>query len=65
MRNVNRSWPVLEGGVHGLNRTCLMGKLVSEFCLVSVDLEIGPTRSTIDTVKARENTSGDVPARLL
>ncbi len=42
--NVNRSWPLLEGGVHGLNRTCSMGKLVSGFRLVSVDPEIGPCK---------------------
>ena len=56
---------LLEGDVHGLNRTCSMGKSVSEFRLVSVDPEIGPTKSTIDTMKARENISGDVPARLV
>jgi hypothetical protein len=38
---------------------------VSEFRLVSVDPEIGPTKSTFDTMTARENLSGDVPARLL
>jgi hypothetical protein len=64
-RNVTRSWPLLEGGVHGLSRTCSVGKSVSEFRLVSVDPEIGPTKSTIDTMTARENISGDVPARLL
>ena len=64
-RDVNRTWPLLEDGVHGLNRTCSMGKSVSEFRLVSVDPEIGPTKSTIDTMTARENISGDVPARLL
>jgi hypothetical protein len=65
VRNVNRSWPLLEGGVHGLNRTCSIGKPVSEFRLVSFDPEIGPAKSTIDTMRARENISGDVPARLL
>ena len=65
VRNVNRSWPLLEGGVHGLNRTCSMGKSVSEFRLVSVDPEIGPAKSTFDTMTARENISGEVPARLL
>ena len=42
-----------------------MGKSVSEFRLVSVDPEIGPAKSTIDTVTARGNISGDVPARFL
>ncbi len=65
VRNVNRSWPLLKGGVHGLNRTCLMGKSVSDFRLVSVALEIDPAKSTFDTMTARENISGDVPARLL
>ena len=65
VRSVNRSWSLLEGGVNGLNRTCSMGKSVSEFQLVSVDPEIGPAKSTIDTVTARGNISGDVPARLL
>ncbi len=64
-RNVNRSWPLLEEGVHGLNRTCSIGKSVSEFRLVSVDPGIGRTKSTIDTMTARGNISGDVPARLL
>jgi hypothetical protein len=63
-RNVNRAWSLLEGGVHGLNRTCSMGKSVSEFRRVSVDPEIGPTKSTFDTMTARENISEDVPARL-
>jgi hypothetical protein len=40
-------------------------KSVSEFRLVSVDPEIGLTKSTIDTMRARGNISGDVPAGLL
>jgi len=36
-----------------------------EFRLVSVDPEIGPARSTIDTMTAKGNISGDVPAGLL
>jgi hypothetical protein len=47
VRNVKRSWPLLEGGDHGLNRSCSMGKSVSEFRLVSVKPEIGPTKSAI------------------
>jgi len=65
VRNMNRSWPPLEGGVHGLNRPCSMGKSVSEFRLVSVDPEIARTKSTIDTMTARGNISGDVPVRLV
>ncbi len=65
VRNVNRSWPLLEGGVHDLNRTCSMGNRCLHSDFVSVDPEIGPTKSIIDNMTARENTSGDVPARLL
>jgi hypothetical protein len=42
-----------------------MGKSVSEFRIVPVDPEIGLSKSTFDTMTARENISGDVPARLL
>ena len=58
---MNKTWPLHEGGAYGLNRTFSMGKSASEFRLVSVDLVIGVTKTTIDTMTARENISGNVP----